>query len=90
MRIPGAAAVYRGVNKCCSAALRCSAVLQRSAVVRNECCSALLQRFTYVRNCPRVLQQAIAVKWGLKRCNQCSFHIHICWIEPKLVLVLVC
>ena len=90
VRIPGAAAVYRGVNKCCSAALRCSAVLQRSAVVRNECCSALLQRFTYVRNRPRVLQQAIAVKWGLKRCNQCSFHIHICWIEPKLVLVLVC
>jgi len=73
VRIPGAAAVYRGVNKCCSAALRCSAVLQRSAVVRNECCSALLQRFTYVRNRPRVLQQAIAVEMGAQALQSMLF-----------------
>ena len=36
-----AAAVYRGERICCSAGPRCSAVLQRSAKVRNECSSAL-------------------------------------------------
>jgi len=42
-----AAAVYRGMNKCCSARPCCSAVLQRSAVVRIECSSAsqMLERF---------------------------------------------
>ena len=36
-----AVAVYGGMRMCCSAGPRCSAVLQRSAEVRNECWSTL-------------------------------------------------
>ena len=57
-----AVAVYGGMRMCCSAGPRCSAVLQRSAVVRNECC-----------NRPRVLQQTIAVELGAQSLQSMLF-----------------
>jgi len=68
-----AAAVYRGMNKCCSARPCCSAVLQPSAVVRNKCSSALLQPSAGMRNRPRMLQQAIAVEMGAQALQSMLF-----------------